>query len=101
MDKKGFYQIYGADGAQWMSTKFTYGAESDVNNSVGLWGYFGSSWIYIDDILEPKLYYWYHMRSLIDTVRGYFSVSVNGERMATASWWRACSRISQNCSATT
>ena len=83
MDQKGFYQIYGADNAPWMSSKLSIGSESDVNNSVGLWGYFGSSWVYIGDIKSPKLYYWYHMCSLIDTVRGFFSVSVNGERMAT------------------
>ena len=83
MDRKGFYQIFGANGAQWMSTKFAGGSESDINNSVGLWGYFRSSWIYFGDIFEPKLYYWYHMCSLVDTVRGLFSVSINGKRMAT------------------
>ena len=81
MDKKGFYQIYGAGNEPWMSTKFALG--SDGPNSVGFWGAFGSTWIYLGDIPEPKLYFWYRMCHQVDTVRGVLSVSINGHRMAT------------------
>ena len=81
IDQKGFYQIYGAGNEPWMSTKFSLG--SDGPNSVGLWGAFGSTWIYLGDIPEPKLYFWYHICHQVDTVRGVLSVSINGYRMAT------------------
>ena len=81
IDNKGFYHIYGLGNEPWMSTKFSFG--SDAPNSVGLWGAFGSTWIYFGDIPEPKLYFWYHMCHKVDTVRGVLSVSINGHRVAT------------------
>ena len=81
MDKKGFYQIYGIKKEPWMTTKFSIG--SNAANSIGLWGAFGSRWIYFGEIPEPKLYFWYHMCHQVDTVRGVLSISINGHRMAT------------------
>ena len=81
MDKKGFYQVYGESNEPWISTKFSIG--SNAANSVGLWGAFGARWIYLGEIPEPKLYFWYHMCHQVDTVRGVLSISINGRRMAT------------------
>ena len=81
MDKRGFYHIYGDDGAPWMTTKF--GTGPGPHNSVGLWGAFGSEWIYFGEIPEAKLYFWYHMCHKVDTVDGTISVSVNGQSLAT------------------
>lgn len=76
MDAKSFYHIYGQDGAPWMSTKF-----GNNQNIIGLWGVFGSQWIYFGNIPEPKLYFWYHMCHYVDTTKGIISVSINGQRM--------------------
>ena len=81
MDNRGFYHLYGADGKPWMKLKFGIG--SGIHNSVGLWGPFGSRWMYFGDVEEPKLYFWYHMCHSVDTVRGLLSVSLNGRRMGT------------------
>ena len=81
MDSTGFYHIYGASGEPWMTTKF--GTPTGIDNAIGLWGPFGDEWTYFGNIVKPKLFFWYHMCHLVDTVRGVLSVSVNGLRMAT------------------
>ena len=81
MDKRGFYQIYGADKQLWMTTKFDRGP--GPQNSVGLWGTFGLEWIYYGEISQPKLFFWYHMCHKVDSSQGQISISVNGHRFAT------------------
>ena len=81
MDKRGFYQIYGADKQPWMTTKFGNGP--GAQNSVGLWGTFGLEWIYFGEISQPKLFFWYHMCHKVDSSQGRMSISVNGHRFAT------------------
>ena len=79
IDNRGFYHIYGEDGAPWMTTKFSLGA--GISTSVGLWGNFGKHWVYFGEVEELKLYYWYHLCHQVDTATGILSISINGKML--------------------
>ena len=77
MNNKGFYQVYGNDGNPWMSTKLY--SVPGTHGAVSVWGDFGEKSVFLGDIEEPKLFFWYHMCQKVDTIRGVISVAVNGK----------------------
>ena len=77
MNNKGFFQVYGQDGNPWMSTELY--SVPGTHGEVSVWGGFGEKWMFLGDIDEPKLFFWYHICQKVDTIRGVISVSVNGK----------------------
>ena len=80
MNNKGFYEVYGEDANPWMSTMFY--PVTGTHDKVSLWGKFGKKWEFLGDIDEPKLFFWYHMCHMVDTIRGVISVAINGNILA-------------------
>ena len=80
MNNKGFYEVYGEDANPWMSTMFY--PVTGTHDKVSLWGKFGKKWEFLGDINEPKLFFWYHMCHMVDTIRGVISVAINGNILA-------------------